>query len=116
MTSLRFEPLLVVEDVLLGTRGVVLLPGVPRRDLPLGIGDVLDLVCEDTREEAEVIGFEPDRDPSRVRLRVACRIPIGPGFEVWASQDQSHLRVRSPITTRPAAVVPHGAATRRCAG
>jgi len=92
-----FAPLLVVEDVLVGRGGFVLLPAVPREGLPLCAGDCVDVLCDDEeRREVEVLALEPDHDPRRVRLRVASRFPIAPGFEVWASQSSSHVVLKRP--------------------
>jgi hypothetical protein len=88
-------PLLVVADVLLGANGVTLLPSVAREGLYLGPGDVVDVVHDEERDEVVVLGLDPDRDPARVRLRVASRL-IGPGFEVWPSQTQSHVAIKRP--------------------
>jgi hypothetical protein len=90
------DPLLVVADVVVGERGVVLLPAVPREGLPVTAGDTVDLVHGEERDEVLVLGLEPDRDPTRVRLRVRAQGPIGPGFEVWPSQTQSHVTLRRP--------------------
>jgi hypothetical protein len=89
-------PLLVVEDVLVGRGGVVLLPAIPRDGLPLCAGDAVDIVHDDDRDEVIVMALDPDRDPSRVRLRVASGTRIAPGFEVWPSQTQSHVRISVP--------------------
>jgi hypothetical protein len=89
-------PLLVVEDVLLGARGIILLPAVPREGLPLCAGDLVDLVHDEDREEVEVLALDPDHDPTRVRLRIAARVHVAPGFEVWASQVQSHVMMKRP--------------------
>jgi hypothetical protein len=102
----HIAPLLVVEDVIIGRAGFVLLPAVPREGLYLGAGDVVDLVHDETRDELTVLGLEPDRDPKRVRLRVSSAIPVGVGFEVWRSQGQSNVVLR-----RPAAEATEGAVT-----
>jgi hypothetical protein len=96
LRCLSWKPLLVVEDVLLGASGTILLPAVPSDGLPLRPGDVVDLLNGESREEAEVLGLEPDRDPARVRLRVAARPALGPGVEVWLSQSESHVALRRP--------------------
>jgi hypothetical protein len=106
-------PLLVVQDVLLGARGVVLLPAVPRDRLPIGVGDVVDVVHDDERDEIEVLGLEPDHDPANVRLRVASGIPIGPGFEVWPSQSQSHVTLKRPALRTGEVVSIAGGVSRR---
>jgi hypothetical protein len=92
----QIHPLVVVEDVLVGRSGIVLLPAVPRDGLYLGPGDTVDVVHGDDREEIEVLGLEPDHDPQMVRLRVSSHIPLGPGFEVWRSQNQSHVVLKRP--------------------
>jgi len=91
-----FSPLLVVEDLLLGPRGVILLPAIPRAGLCVCVGDVVDVVHDEERDEVVVLGLEPDHDPARVRLRLAARVPIGVGFEVWPSQTQSHVMLKRP--------------------
>ncbi len=90
------SPLLVVEDVLVGKAGFVLLPAIPREGLYLGEGDVVDVVIDEEREEIRVLGLEPDRDPALVRLRVSSRVPIGPGFEVWRCQGESQVVFKRP--------------------
>jgi hypothetical protein len=85
------KPLLVVEDILVGQGGVTLLPSVARDELPVEPGDVVDLVFGEEREEVLVLALDSGRDPTRVRLRVACGARIGPGYEVWLSQAQSHV-------------------------
>src|SRR5579859_916175 len=53
-----FAPLLVVEDVLVGRGGFVLLPAVPREGLPLCAGDCVDVLCDDEeRREVEVLAL-----------------------------------------------------------
>jgi hypothetical protein len=94
VAALTWKPLLVVEDVLLGASGTILLPAVPSHGLALRPGDVVDLLHGESREEAEVLGLEPDRDPARVRLRVAARPGLGPGVEVWLTQSESHVAFR----------------------
>jgi hypothetical protein len=96
-----FAPLLVVEDVIVGRGGVVLLPAVPREGLPLCVGDCVDVLGDDDeRREVEVIALEPDHDASRVRIRIAPHFPIAPGFEVWASQSCSHVVLKRPGDAR----------------
>jgi hypothetical protein len=90
------SPLLVVADVVVGSRGFVLLPAIPREGLYLGAGDTVDVVHEESREEVTVLGLEPDRDPSLVRLRVSSSVPLAAGFEVWLSQGQSHVVLKRP--------------------
>jgi hypothetical protein len=107
-------PLLVVEDVIIGRAGFVLLPAVPREGLYLGAGDVVDLVHDETRDEVKVLGLEPDHDPKKVRLRVSSAVPIGAGFEVWRSQGQSNVVLRRPAPEPDAGVVTlSGARSRR---
>lgn len=97
MPALSWKPLLIVEDVLLGAAGMILLPAVPGDGLPLRPGDVVDLLNGESREEVEVLGLEPDRDPARVRLRVAARTALGPGVEVWLTQSESHVSIRGAV-------------------
>jgi hypothetical protein len=92
----QLAPLLVVGDVLVGAQGLILLPAVRREGLALGVGDLVDVVRDDERVEVEVLSLDPDGDPACVRLRVASRVPIAPGFEVWPSQSQSHLTLKRP--------------------
>jgi hypothetical protein len=89
-------PLLVVADVVVGASGFVLLPAIPREGLYLCAGDVVDVVHDESREEVTLLGLEPDRDPSLVRLRVSSAIPLGVGFEVWRSQSQSQVVLKRP--------------------
>jgi bifunctional DNA-binding transcriptional regulator/antitoxin component of YhaV-PrlF toxin-antitoxin module len=89
-------PLLVVEDVIVGRSGFVLLPAVAREGLYLDEGDVVDIVHDDARDEVRVLGLEADRDPALVRLRVSSSRPIGAGFEVWRSREQSHVVLKRP--------------------
>jgi hypothetical protein len=108
----HFAPLFVVEDVLLGPSSVVLLPAVPREGLPVGRGDVVDVVQGDAREEVEVLGLESDRDPRRVRLRIAST-RIRPGCEIWPSRDASHVRSADRSGQYPASHSPVAPARRR---
>jgi len=89
-------PLLVIADVVIGSSGFVLLPAIPREGLYLGEGDVVDVVNGDARDEVRVLGLEPDRDTALVRLRVSSALPIGVGFEVWRSREQSHVVLKRP--------------------
>lgn len=79
-----------------------MLPAVTRAGLPLCVGDVVDIVHEEEREEVVVLGLEPDRDPTLVRLRLTARVAIAPGFEVWPSQTQSHVALRWDREKNPA--------------
>lgn len=88
------RPLLVVEDVVVGRSGVTVLPAVLRDGLPLCAGDAVDVVHDEERDEVTVLALDADRDPARVRLRLASGTPIAPGFEVWPSQTQSHVTIR----------------------
>ena len=96
------RPLLIVEDIVMGRSGLVLLPALDRASLQVGIGDVVDLVAGEQREEVEVLGLEVDRNPARVRLRIAATVPVGPGVEVWPSQSESRVVVkrRAPSSLR----------------
>jgi hypothetical protein len=105
-------PLLVVEDVLIGASGFVLLPAIPKDGLYLCEGDVVDVVHDEARDEVKVLGVEPDRDPSLVRLRVSSRLPIGVGFEIWRSQGQSQVVLRRPPRP-PGAITLSGGTSRR---
>jgi hypothetical protein len=101
------RPLLVVEDVVVGKSGLVLLPAIDRHGLSLEAGDVVDLLAGDVREEIEVLAVEADRNPARVRLRIAATRLAVPGAEVWPSQDESRVVVKrrasqSGETRRPA--------------
>jgi hypothetical protein len=110
----QVAPLLVVEDMVVGVHGLVLLPAIPREGLYLGAGDVVDLLHDDERDEVEVLGVEPDRDPAFVRLRVSSAVPIGRGCEVWRSQTQSHVTLKRPARPLEGAVVSvSGAVSRR---
>jgi hypothetical protein len=62
--------------------------------LHVEVGDVVDLVVGDKREEVRVLGLEPDRDPARVRLRIAVSVLVAPGVEVWPSQNTSRVVAR----------------------
>jgi hypothetical protein len=107
-------PLLVVQDVVVGDEGLILLPAVPREGLYLGAGDTVDLVHEEQRDEVEVLGLLRDRDPNLVRIRVSSAVPVAAGFEVWRSQGQSHVMLKRPappVDTR--AVTLSGARSRR---
>jgi bifunctional DNA-binding transcriptional regulator/antitoxin component of YhaV-PrlF toxin-antitoxin module len=86
--------LLLVEDIVVGRSGIVLLPAVDRDSLHIGVGDVVDLVAGEQREEVEVLGLEVDRNPARVRLRIATTAAVGPGVEVWPSQSESRVVVK----------------------
>ncbi len=88
------RPLLVIEDVIVGRSGLVLLPAVDRHGLTVEAGDVLDLLAGDVREEIEVLAVETDRSPARVRLRIAATRLAVPGAEVWPSQDESRVVVK----------------------
>jgi hypothetical protein len=103
----------VVEDIVVGQRGVTLLPAVPRGDLPVEPGDVVDVVLGEEREEIVVVALDPDPDPTRVRLRVASGMPLGPGFEVWLSQTQSHVIVKPPASLGDQRVVSLARTARR---
>jgi hypothetical protein len=110
----RMTPLLVVEDVVVGQNGIVVLPAVPRDGLPLCAGDVVDVVYDDERDEVTVLALDPDRDPTRVRLRLASGTPIAPGFEIWPSQTQSHVTIkRSDLLDSHRVVSIAGAVRRR---
>jgi hypothetical protein len=85
------RPLLVIEDVLVGRSGLVLLPAIERHGLSLEAGDVVDLLAGDVREEVELLAVEADRSPGRVRLRIATTRLATPGAEVWPSQDESRV-------------------------
>jgi hypothetical protein len=85
------RPLLVIEDVVVGTSGLVLLPAIDRVGLHVEAGDVVDLLAGEVRQEVEVLGLEADRDPQRVRLRIAGTATVGPGVEVWRSQSESRV-------------------------
>ena len=103
-----------MRDVLLGQRGVIVLPAIAREGLAVCVGDVVDVVHDEEREELLVIGLEPDRDPSLVRLRLEGGVPIAPGFEVWPSQTQSHVVFKRPTAAMDGRVVAlSGATTRR---
>jgi hypothetical protein len=107
-------PLLVVQDVVVGQGGVTVLPAVPREGLPLCPGDAVDVVHDDERDEVTVLALDPDRDPTRVRLRLASGTPIAPGFEVWPSQTQSHITIkRSDLRPGDHVVSLAGAVRRR---
>jgi hypothetical protein len=88
------RPLLVIEDVVVGRSGLVLLPAIERHGLRLEAGDVVDLLAGDVREEIEVLAVEADRSPARVRLRIAATRLAVPGAEVWPSQDESRVVVK----------------------
>ncbi len=107
------SPLLVVEDVLVGKSGFVLLPAIAREGLYLGEGDVVDVVHDEERDEIRLLGLEPDRDPTLVRLRVSSQRPIGPGFEVWRSQTQSQVVIKRPPRDPAAGVVTLSGGTSR---
>jgi hypothetical protein len=102
----RVRPLLVIEDVIVGRSGLVLLPAIDRHGLSLEAGDVVDLLTGDVREEIEVLAVEADRSPARVRLRIAPTRLAVPGAEVWPSQDESRVvlkrRASSPVDGRVA--------------
>jgi hypothetical protein len=83
--------LLIVDDVLVGKSGLVLLPAIERAGLQLEAGDVVDLVAGEAREEVEVLAIEADRNPSRVRLRIAPTVLAVPRAEVWPSQSESRV-------------------------
>ena len=89
-------PLLVVEDVILGGKGVLLMPPVARAGLHLEAGDAVDVVEGDRREEVVVLAIEPDTDAARVRLRVKAGVPIAAGVEIWRSQAESGVILRRP--------------------
>jgi hypothetical protein len=95
------HPLLLVEDLVVGSSGLILLPAVDRAGLHVEIGDVVDLVDGEKREEVRVLGLEPDRDPARVRLRVAASVLVAPGTEVWPSQSTSRVVVRRRTAGAP---------------
>ncbi|THD46084.1 MAG: hypothetical protein E8A46_27570 [Bradyrhizobium sp.] len=110
----RMTPLLVVEDVVVGQSGVTLLPAVARDGLPLCAGDAVDVVHDDERDEVTLLALDPDRDPTRVRLRLASGTPIAPGFEIWPSQTQSHVTIkRSDLGPGEQVVSLAGAVRRR---
>jgi hypothetical protein len=88
------RPLLVIDDVVVGRSGLVLLPAIERDGLSLEAGDVVDLLAGDVREEVEVLAVEADRSPTRVRLRIAVTRLAVPGAEVWPSQDESRVVVK----------------------
>jgi hypothetical protein len=88
------RPLLLVEDIVVGRSGLVLLPAIDRDSLQVAVGDVVDLVAGEQREEVEVLGLEVDRDPARVRLRIAATVAVAPGVEVWPSQSESRVVVK----------------------
>jgi hypothetical protein len=88
------RPLLVIEDVLVGRAGLVLLPAIERKGLRLEAGDVVDLLAGDTREEIAVLAIEADRNPARLRLRIAPTRLAVPGAEVWPSQEESRVVVK----------------------
>jgi hypothetical protein len=88
---------LVVEDVIVGASGLILLPAVDRDGLHVQEGDVVDLLTGEIREEVEVLGLDLDRDPRRVRLRIAAKVHVGPGAEVWRSQSESRVVGRGPL-------------------
>jgi hypothetical protein len=75
--------LLIVEDVILGAGGAVLLPAVERGDLRVRVGDFVDILAGDYRRAVQVIALEPDADGSRVRLRVAALRPLRVGAAIW---------------------------------
>jgi hypothetical protein len=91
-------PLLVIEDVVVGRSGLVLLPAIDRHGLRLEAGDVVDLLAGDLREEIEVLAVEADRSPARVRLRIAATRLAVPGAEVWPSQDESRVVVKRRVS------------------
>jgi hypothetical protein len=101
----------VVEDIVVGHKGVTLLPAVARDDLPVEPGDVVDLVLDEEREEVLLLALDPDRDPTLVRLRVD-GTRIGPGFEVWLSQTQSHVVVKRPVSPGDSSAVSLAGAAR----
>ena len=97
------RPLLVVEDLLVGKGGgLVLLPAVERRGLPIVPGDTLDLCDEDGREEVTVLALEPDRRESHVRIRIARSPRARPGVEVWPGESSSRVVLKPARQARPA--------------
>jgi hypothetical protein len=88
------RPLLVIEDVIVGRSGLVLLPAIDRQGVNLEAGDVVDLLAGDLREEVAVLAVEADRNPARLRLRIAATRLAIPGAEVWPSQDESRVVVK----------------------
>jgi hypothetical protein len=111
------RPLLVIEDVLVGRSGLVLLPAIDRSGLHLEAGDVVDLLAGDVREEIELLAVEADRSPGRVRLRVTATRLAVPGAEVWPSQNESGVvvdgRAQSPGLSGREGRAAHGQGVRR---